>query len=573
MATGNIGKIKASRVNNVPNVSAYIGEKGILFYNYANGVIRMSDGITPGGVPIPYTVASVDTIGGIKAGPGANVATDGTLTIDTSGLPLSIGNLSFANTTISTQDPNTNLNLVTNGESDINIVGNLHIHPTSQGPDAPNPLFSFTDANVFTANGNVVTNGNLITNGDSIFIGNTSFIGNVTELGNVRMIGNVTVIGPMVNNGASIFNGAIEITGESTISGNTALIGNTLVTGTTTVTGNTYVTGNTFVTGTARLTGDTYVTGNTTVTGSTTVTGNITVTGNSIQTGTAKYIVSSDSMNAGAVEITGNTQGREQPPVVPGVMLHITGQDNGTTPGRVYVDSNRQYSIIVGRRFNGTIESPTQATAGDEVFRLAGTGYPTGGWPAVGLAQIRFIADENQTQTNRGGHLDFLTVPIGSNVMTQAMSISATTGVSIAGNLTANANITVGGNITANGATINGNASISGFMSGKYVRTARNAGVIADGGTLTIDFSTDAIVYCTWANGMSLAYQNYTAGRVVKVMCTKAAGSGTDSISLDGITAAQTSSGSTSITAAADTTTFIELTCVGTGIGNVFAKL
>jgi hypothetical protein len=135
-----IGKIKASRVNNV-DAPTYVGEDGILFYNYANGVIRISDGTTPGGVPIPYTIASNTTIGGIKAGPGANVGLDGILTIDTSGLPLSIGNLSFIDTTITTLNPNVNLNLVTNGVGNINLVGGVGFYKPNGPIDSAQPFF------------------------------------------------------------------------------------------------------------------------------------------------------------------------------------------------------------------------------------------------------------------------------------------------------------------------------------------------------------------------------------------------------------------------------------------------
>ena len=82
-----------SRNGAVSNAATYIGHAGRLFYDSDNGVIKLSDGATPGGVFIPYNIATETTIGGIKAGAGANVASDGTLTIDTSGLPLSIGNL------------------------------------------------------------------------------------------------------------------------------------------------------------------------------------------------------------------------------------------------------------------------------------------------------------------------------------------------------------------------------------------------------------------------------------------------------------------------------------------------
>jgi hypothetical protein len=135
-----IGKIKASRVNNV-DAPTYVGEEGILFYNFANGVIRLSDGNTPGGVSVPYTIASNNVIGGIKAGPGANIATDGTLTIDTSGLPLSIGNLSFVDTTITTLNPNVNLGLVTNGTGNINLVGAVNFYKPNGPIESTEPFF------------------------------------------------------------------------------------------------------------------------------------------------------------------------------------------------------------------------------------------------------------------------------------------------------------------------------------------------------------------------------------------------------------------------------------------------
>ena len=83
-----IGKIKASRVNTV-DATTYVGEEGILFYNFANGVIRLSDGITSGGVPVPYTIASNTVVGGIKAGPGVVISNTGELFIDTANLALS----------------------------------------------------------------------------------------------------------------------------------------------------------------------------------------------------------------------------------------------------------------------------------------------------------------------------------------------------------------------------------------------------------------------------------------------------------------------------------------------------
>jgi hypothetical protein len=110
-------------------------------------------------------------------------------------------------------------------------------------------------------------------------------------------------------------------------------------------------------------------------------------------------------------------------------------------------------------------------------------------------------------------------------------------------------------------------------FTGKYIRGVRDAGVIADGGTLTIDFATDAIVRCEWGNGFTVNYSNYTAGSVVKLIAYKTAGTGVDNLSLDGITAAHVSSGTTTVAGTADQTNFVEFTCIGTTIGSVYAKV
>jgi len=150
MSTGNIGKIKASRVNNVPNVNSYIGEKGILFYNYANGVIRMSDGVTPGGMPIPYTIASNTVIGGIKAGPGTVISNDGVLFIDTANLALSFGNFTANNNVLTITNVDQDMILRTQGNAEIQLIGNIGFYkPDGLPPRAADKYFAaFSDGQV-----------------------------------------------------------------------------------------------------------------------------------------------------------------------------------------------------------------------------------------------------------------------------------------------------------------------------------------------------------------------------------------------------------------------------------------
>lgn len=117
--------------NNGANVATYVGQAGRLFYDGATGVLKISDGTTPGGVSVQLPVATTTLRGGIKAGLGANVSADGTLTINTAGLPLSIGNLQINNTTIKVVTANDDLILESSGTGNVELVGNVHFHTTT----------------------------------------------------------------------------------------------------------------------------------------------------------------------------------------------------------------------------------------------------------------------------------------------------------------------------------------------------------------------------------------------------------------------------------------------------------
>jgi hypothetical protein len=123
--------------NSLANVATFVGQAGRLFYDGDNGVVKLSDGSTPGGVFIPYNIATTTTIGGIKAGPGANVSVDGTLTIDTAGLPLSFGNLIAVDNTLTTVNPNADLLLASNGTGNVELIGNIQFHTTANPTSDP----------------------------------------------------------------------------------------------------------------------------------------------------------------------------------------------------------------------------------------------------------------------------------------------------------------------------------------------------------------------------------------------------------------------------------------------------
>ena len=149
--------------------NTYVGQLGRLWYNPDTNSLYASDGATVGGIPVDLATganivannitvsgnitvagnispASNVKIGGIKAGPGANVSLDGTLTIDTTGLPLSFGDFT-ANTNILTLvNQDQNMILATQGDAEVQLVGNIGFYKTNGfPPDTANRYFEATD--------------------------------------------------------------------------------------------------------------------------------------------------------------------------------------------------------------------------------------------------------------------------------------------------------------------------------------------------------------------------------------------------------------------------------------------
>jgi hypothetical protein len=138
--------------------------------------------------------------------------------------------------------------------------------------------------------------------------------------------------------------------------------------------------------------------------------------------------------NQGALEIIGSTSGAVVPLGNPGGMIHVTGQNNEVS--RIYNDSVNNYSLYVGRRYNGTAAAPTGVLANQVISRLGANPYlvDTAGFAPLGTARIDFIATENQTTTAQGTRIVMNVTPGGS--VTQATVASFdTSGIELTGNL------------------------------------------------------------------------------------------------------------------------------------------
>lgn len=197
-----------SRNNAASTPANYIGHKGRLFYNDADGLFRLSDGVTPGGkvvsnlalastgttAPInpfegelwynPTTKelwayhngafrgtinpATTSTLGGIKAGPGVVIASDGALSLDSTGIPFNFGDFyAFTNpgpsdgACLSSINLNQDVNLVSNGSGSVNVVGIFNVHTTNndvEGALSMPPVFQVN------SNGDVIASTLDITN-------------------------------------------------------------------------------------------------------------------------------------------------------------------------------------------------------------------------------------------------------------------------------------------------------------------------------------------------------------------------------------------------------------------------
>lgn len=166
--------------------------------------------------------------------------------------------------------------------------------------------------------------------------------------------------------------------------------------------------------------------------------------------GQIAILVPNVDATTGAVEIIGSTSGNYSPPVNTGVMLHITGQAN--IPSRFYNDGIGSFAAFVGRRINGSVNSPTAVQSGDELIRISSTGYNGSEVSGNGSARIVFQAMENFTTANAGSNLSFWTTAIGSNSLTKIATIDnanglAVTQVNSTGNVTAGNLVIPTGNI------------------------------------------------------------------------------------------------------------------------------
>jgi hypothetical protein len=164
-----IQNLFTSRDNNA-NAETYVGQQDRIWWDPTTNAFYYSDGNTAGGLPVGLsnsanvTVNSITAnfgniigdltiggnispasnvkIGGVRAGPGANISNTGLLTIDTAGLPLSFGNFTANNNILSLVNVNEDMILETSGNAEIQLIGNVGFYK-SNGGGIPDPAAQF----------------------------------------------------------------------------------------------------------------------------------------------------------------------------------------------------------------------------------------------------------------------------------------------------------------------------------------------------------------------------------------------------------------------------------------------
>ena len=92
------------------------------------------------------SAATTTTIGGVRAGPGANISNTGLLTINTSGLSFSFGNFYANNNILSIVNSDENMILATDGNAEVQLVGNVGFYKVDGlPPNLANRYAHFTE--------------------------------------------------------------------------------------------------------------------------------------------------------------------------------------------------------------------------------------------------------------------------------------------------------------------------------------------------------------------------------------------------------------------------------------------
>lgn len=458
--------VRKLRAGRAPAVSAsqYVGEKGTIFWNESTGELRLSDGHTAGGFPLPITLATETTAGTIKLGPGVTINGLGQLIIDTAGLDFSFGDFyAFTNpgdqdgACLSSVNANQDINIVSNGTGQVNVVGEFHVHTTDDdvnGALSVRPVLSVSNTGYTRINVPVIAAGStgLLVNGSTGDPVATTVAGvTFRAVGNDGMSNTVAFDA----HGTGAF---ASVSLRSTRGVGTAP--------------------------TATKSGD--------------VIGRITGVGYGLTGFSVEPITNRAATDIRFVATEDFTDTRS------GTRIEFYTSPNG---GTVKTLSATITSTGITANVTGNV-SGNAGTVTHGVY-TTDTGTVTNTMLAGSIANNK-LANSTISGIALGSNLAALT--IGTHLT--GTSYNGSTGVTIATDATTDATPSV---LVAR----DGNGMVT---AQNYKGNSRNVGTLTAGATLTIDHATDHHVFANITGAITIAHVNITAGRNVKVVLTNATG-------------------------------------------------
>ena len=431
-------KIKSGRVVGDRGVLTYVGEEGHLFYSQDDNVLRISDGVTPGGIPLSggsggsaFSITNIsyftNDIGYLTATNLTGYATElwiqnqNYLTVGA----FSITNVSYFNNNIGYLTSST-VNTYTTAKNPFDqslnttdVVEFSGLFPTTTATTIGSLARPWKD--IFLQSGSInIANANntlaslLVSNSDGYLelngggfriqhLGSTIF---TVEAITGQLVSNAKTIITNTTNAENTTSGSLQTAGGASIQKD-VWIGGKLYTN--------YINSNAGdlnlyadITGTVNVFGDFF---------------HVHTTANPdpvlqvAYDGQVSLRTPTFDNNFGAFNIIGSSDGSQVPTSNTGGMIHVTGQPG--TVSRIYNDSAANYALYVGRRYNGTSASPQALSSGTTIVRYGSSAYNgspnNAGFPPAGNARMEVITTENQTPTNNGAQIQFWTIPVGTS--------------------------------------------------------------------------------------------------------------------------------------------------------------
>lgn len=574
-------KLRAARVNTV-SANQYAGEFGSIFWNETTGELRLSDGVTLGGLPIALSYSTVNTvgavkpgnglvvepdgklninngpafyfdaenklrlfpatpdqIGGIKLGPGVTTNDQGQLVVDASGLPLNIGDLQIDGASISTVNNDEDINLITQGTGALNFYGGGGFIVHRDGLLSEH-AFTVTPEGYVTVSVPTLGSGatGMLINGNGGEPVPTTVSG-VT----LRTVGNDGMINTMAidSHGTGVFPTLTFRASRGTGEVPTATKTNDVI-------GRVGAAGwgaTTFVTDPSNGRAPTSINFVATEDYTDAHGGSKIEFYTSPTAGTTRTL-SATILPAGitAVTFTGNLIGNITGTAPAGLLTGTALSNN------VVSSSLTSVGVLANLTVTNTINGSVNGNAGtvtNGVYTNGNYSDPT--WLTISKTKVGLGNVENTALSTWTGSANIATVGVltsgsigaGFTAIPNARLANSTiSGISLGSNL---ASLTIGTHLT--GTSYNGSTGVTiatdattdatagvlvardsnGLITAQnYKGNSRDAGTLTAGSTLTINYATDHIVLVNITGAITIAHTNITAGRNVKVIVVNATG-------------------------------------------------